>query len=169
MNYLEARSKVKTGDLITLTHRSWKTWYDFQIQMVRLFDQSEYCHVGMIVWIGDTVFVVESVTPTVRLVPLSNFVEEGFYWIPLGGLSSTEEVNAALSMVGKARYSKWDAVKGWFKKLRIGSNRSWQCAEAVIFWRRISGINLGNVATPSAVVEAALTLHDTSVHIVKGK
>lgn len=168
MNYAQVREKVSSGDLIALTHNGWGSLYDLQVQAVAVFDTSEYVHVGMLWRVAGRVFVIESVTPTVRLVPLSKFAEEGFYWIPLSKRISTPELEFALGLVGVGKYSKWDAIKGFFKRLAIGMNKTWQCAEAVITWRRISGVDLGDKATPSAVVLAAQLKHNAPVHFIQG-
>lgn len=153
--YIEIRDRIRGGDLIALTHTSWASWYDLQVQFVRLGTQSEYCHVGQVWPVAGRLFVIESVTPMVRLVPLSHFAAEGFYWIPLEAPMSDAELEHALAQLGRGAYSKWQAILGGLRKLRIGADALWQCAEFVIANRRLSGIDLGPKATPSAVVLAA--------------
>lgn len=157
MLYPQLREKIKTGDLIALSHYSWASWYDLQVQAVRTFTQSEYSHVALAVVWADRVWIVESVVPLIRLVPLSHFAEEGFYHVALPEMQD-QELNFALEKVGakSSRYSKLQAILGQLKALNIGEDGFWQCAEFVIACRRLSGIDLGDKATPSAVVQAAL-------------
>lgn len=159
MNYASIRDRIQSGDLIALTHTSFATWYDLQVQAVRFGTQSEYSHVGLLWVMGGRVWVVESVTPKIRLVPLSMVLNEaganGIYWAPLGSPMSEDEEKFALAHVGRGDYSKWQAILAQLKKLKIGADDQWECAELVITARRISGVDLGDKATPSAVIRAA--------------
>ncbi len=154
MDYATARSQIKSGDLIALSHYKWASWYDLQVQFVRFGTQSEYSHVAMAWVVGGRVFVIESVEPVVRLVPLSLMVEEGFYWAPMGVDISPAELEFVLSKVGSAQYSKLEAVMAQLRKLEIGKDDLWECAEFIIVARRLSGAALGDKATPSAVMRA---------------
>jgi len=153
MKYSEIRSNIKSGDIIALSHYKWASLYDLQIQAVRVFTESEYCHVGLVWDIGGRLFVVEAVTPKVRIKPLSHFVKDGFYWIPLNSDTTSAEVEFALSQVGVGEYSKWQAIKGQLSLLNIGRDNLWQCAEFLIECRKLSNVNLGNKATPAAIVK----------------
>lgn len=154
MNYQDARGKIKSGDLLAWSHRGWRSWYDIQIQLVRFFTQSEYSHVG-VAWVtGGRVFVIEAVTPKVRIYPLSKLGE--FYWVP-DFIDWTPEVEErALGFVG-TEYSKWEALAAFFGRT-VDATRM-QCAKLVC---TILGIRSSNI-TPSHVVNAALdaglTLH----------
>lgn len=156
--YDEARNHIKDGDIVALSHYSWASWYDLQVQAVRIFTRSEYCHVGQVWSVGGRLFMLEAVRPKVRMVPLSQFAAEGFYWISIGIDMSKDELNLALSKVGVAEYSRKQAILGGLNLLKIGQDRMEQCAEYVITNRRRSGVDLGNEATPSAVVHAALSM-----------
>lgn len=155
MNYSEARPQIRSGDLIVLSHYKWASWYDLQVQAVRFGTQSEYSHIGIAWVIGGRVFVVESVTPVIRMVPLSLMVDEGFYWIPLDADIADAELEFALSKIGTGRYSKLQAIMAQLRTLKIGADNLWECAEFVIMARKLSGVDLGDKATPSAVVRAA--------------
>ena len=161
--YSDIRHKIKSGDIIALSHSKWNSFYDLQVQAVRLFTQSEYCHVGLVWSVGGRLFVIESVSPKVVITPLSNYVKEGFYWIPVEKPMSKAEITFALSKVGKGQYSKWQAIKAQFNALKIGEDDLWECAEFIIACRKLSGVDLGNKATPSAVVkklqEDGYTIH----------
>jgi hypothetical protein len=161
MKYAEYRKNVKSGDIIALSHYEWASWRDLQIQAVRLFTESEYSHVGLIWKVSGRLFVIEAVTPFIRIVPLSQYAKDGFYHVPMKKPMSSQELEYALSEVGVGGYSKLEAIKGFLKTLRIGDNHEWQCSEFVIACRNISGVFLGDTATPSAVVQAALSQGNT--------
>jgi hypothetical protein len=108
VKYAEVRPKIKSGDVLAWTHRKWGTWYDFQIQMVRFFTQSEYCHIGVAYVVGERVFVLESVGAGIRQQPLSQ--ELPFYWIPTNVTWTDKALNAAMSKMGQ-KYSKFDGIK----------------------------------------------------------
>ncbi|MFZ6755750.1 hypothetical protein ACO0K9_00905 [Undibacterium sp. Ji50W] len=168
MQYASVRDKFRSGDLIAFTHKKWGSLYDLEIQVVRAGTQSEYSHVAGVIVFAGRVFIVESVVPVIRLVPLSNYAEEGFYWVPMNYEISNEELEFSLSKVGKGQYSKWQAIKAQFRRLKIGEDDLWECAEFMIAAKRLSGIGLGDKATPSAVIEHVLQKYDTSVSLVKG-
>jgi hypothetical protein len=156
MKYSEHREKIKSGDIIILSHSKWGSFYDLQVQAVRLFQESEYSHVGLAWKCSGRLFVIEAVTPYVRIFPLSNYAQEGFYHIPLKKPMESKELEFALSKVGNGKYSKWEAILAFFRALSIGKDNLWQCAEFVMTCRKLSGVNLGGVATPAAIVKTAL-------------
>ena len=158
MEYGQAKSKIKSGDLIALSHKEWGSLYDLQVQAVRVFTESEYSHVAVAVVLEGIPFVLEAVEPKVRLMPIENILDNGFYWIPTNTPLSKEELEFGLSKVGKDQYSKLEAVEGNLGMLDIGGDSKWQCAELTITMRRLSGLDLGNHATPAAVVQKALEL-----------
>lgn len=158
MDYVQLRSSIKSGDLIALTHTKFASWYDLQVQAVRFGTQSEYSHVAMAWVIGGRVWAIESVTPVIRMVPLSLLAADGFYWVPLSADIGEPELEFALSNIGIGKYSKWQAVLAQLRRLKIGADDLWECAEFVIACRRLSGVDLGDKATPSAVVRAAQDL-----------
>lgn len=155
MKYTTIRDQVQSGDLVALSHSAWASWRDLQIQAVRFGTESEYSHVGMTLVYGGRVWLLESVQPVVRMVPLSNMVAGGFFWIPMQAPVCEAELEFALAEVGTGEYSRWQAVLAVLRQLRIGVDHIWQCAEYVIACRRQSGVDLGDEATPSAVVRAA--------------
>lgn len=130
MKYAEVRPKIKSGDVLAWTHKKWGTWYDFQVQMVRMFTQSEYCHVGVAYVVADRVFVLESVGAGIRMQPLS--LELPFYWIPTEANWSNSTLKAAMSKMGQ-RYSKWDGIISMWKKIHPGDDNKWECAEYTRF------------------------------------
>jgi hypothetical protein len=156
MNYEDARKELKNGDIIALSHSSWSSWYDIQIQAVRIFTESEYSHVGIVWTFAGRVFIVESVQPVVRITPLSNLAKDGFYVVPTLVDISDQEMEFLMSKVGIAKYSKWQAILAYLKLLNIGADDFYECAEFVIVARALSGLHLGGTATPSAIVQNLL-------------
>lgn len=153
MNYAYARLQIRSGDLIAWSHYQWASWYDLQVQAVRVFTESEYSHVALAWVVGGRVFAIESVEPVIRIVPLSNLLgTEGCYWSPLGLDISDQELEFALSKVGNGAYSKLEAIASQLGTLQIGQDDLWSCAEFFVAARRLSGRDLGPKATPAAVV-----------------
>ena len=165
--YNEVRDSIKSGDIIALTHTEWDSLYDLQVQAVRIFTQSEYAHVALTWVVGGRVFVIESVTPKIRIMPLSNLKDSGFYWIPTNHPMTDAELEYGLSKVGMGEYSKLQAVQGQLETLHIGEDDEWQCSELVIAMRRLSGLDLGPKATPAAVVQKALEKGLTLSYVTK--
>ncbi len=149
-NYELMRPKLRSGDMVAWSHRPWRTWYDFQIQMVRMFTRSEYCHVGCIWRAEGRVFVIEAVTPKVRIFPLSKLLP---FWVLPMEMNWTEEVaEFALSTVG-AEYSKLQAIESFFHPPK--ADNVWQCAELYRSISEVAGFSLGDDVTPSGIVLAA--------------
>lgn len=152
MKYTDARPLIKSGDLLAWSHRGWCSWYDLQIQAVRIFTRSEYSHVGIAWVIGGRVFVLEAVKPLVRIFPLSKLVP--FYWLPFDGSWTADAEESGLAHIGES-YSTLQAVNGFLGTLRPGADTEWQCAEYVDIVMKANGIDLGPVITPSALVYQA--------------
>ena len=149
MKYADARPSIKSGDLLAWSHRApwYRSWYDFKIAMVRMFTQSEYSHVGTAWCVGERVFVIEAVTPLVRIFPLSKLLP--FYHFPTNAKWTDETLEYALSKVGEP-YSQLQAIESFFHLPKDDS--LWECAELTRLIGLKSGVNLGVVATPSYVV-----------------
>lgn len=150
MHYKYVRDSIKSGDVLAWSHRSgwFKSWYDFKINLVRLFTRSEYSHVGVAWVFGGRVFVLESVTPLVRVVPLSNLLPA--YHLAMPTEMTDQQLERGLSLVGKGRYSEGEAALAALDKNNLTNDR-WQCAEYTKFV-----LDLDCQATPSALVEHCL-------------
>lgn len=153
MNYADARSRIQSGDVLAWSHRGWTSWYDIKIQLVRLVTRSEYSHVGIAWAFGGRVFVIESVTPVIRIMPLSNLLP--CYWINTGASWGTDAEEFALSLVGKGEYSQWEAIMAFFGK-NSKLNDRWQCAEFVKAVLARCRVFLRGKDTPSDMVQDAL-------------
>lgn len=147
MDYVEARNKIKSGDVLAWTHLPAKTWYDFKIHVVRAVTESEYSHVAIAYRLSNRLFALESVTAGVRIYPLSRM--GNFYWIPGDELTDEQEIRA-MSVMGEP-YSQIEGIKA---ELGLGTefeNHLWECAEFVNF---VKGWNIKH--TPTTVVNNAL-------------
>lgn len=155
MKYVDYRDSIKSGDLLAWSHRGWKSWYDIKVQMVRFFTQSEYSHVGTAWVYGGRIFVIESVSPYIRIVPLSNLLP--CYLIKIYAPWKYETEKFALSLVGIGGYSQWEAVKAFFRK--NDNPDKWECAEFVHeLWKKDSLSLTPYKDTPSEVVLEAQSI-----------
>lgn len=157
MKYDDYRDNLNSGDVVAWSHRGWSTIHDIKIQIVRMATRSEYSHVGLIWKVGGRLLVVEAVEPMVRIFPLSKL--GSFYHIPTKATWSPTTEELALSYVG-TKYSQLDAIKAFFKPL--GKGVVTECAALVLNILHADGIDLGDRATPDAVVyQAQLYGHPT--------
>jgi hypothetical protein len=163
MRYEQARSRIRSGDLLAWTHRSWASLYDLEVQAVRFFTQSEYCHVG-IAWVvgeGDDsrVFVLEAVKPKSRPWLLSQL--GSFYHIPTDVPADVwaAKVPFALSLLG-IKYSTLECIKAYFRDTPPPGIDRMQCAKMALLILDELDIRLACKATPSAMVNAALERFD---------
>ena len=58
------------------------------------------------------------------------------------------------------------AILADFHELEIGADREWECAELLIVLGKILGIDLGAVATPAGVMQAAQ--RDVPIYSIEG-
>lgn len=155
--YAQARSHIRSGDLLAWGHEAFRTWHDLEIQAVRMLTRSEYAHVGVAWVVGGRVLIIEAVVPQVRIFPLSRLLPA--YWLadePRKEWTMDAE-ELALSKVGQ-EYSKWEAIRTFFGKVIPGANDKWQCAEIAGY---IRGSTLTK-PTPTALVADAL-VHGASI------
>ena len=158
MKYSDVRSQIKSGDVLAWNHRSWSTWYDIKIQLVRIVTRSEFIHTGTAWVIGGRIFVIESVIPYVRIVPLSNLLD--CYWIPMGLENEWNSVeDYALNFVGRAEYSQVKATLQMVKDSSPVDNSRWFCSKLTNELLRKIGIqSCRHPVTPSALVDHLLNL-----------
>jgi hypothetical protein len=167
MKFSEAKSLIKSGDLIACSHQPWVTISDIESHIVRMACESEFSHVAVVIdVIKDSPHILEAVVPEVVISPIEKYLEDGFFWLPLGVPVSDEEKSYGLSKVGQ-KYSKLEAVAGFMDLLDIGGDEFWQCSELTISMRKRSGVSLGPHATPAAVVQKALLQGSTLTYVTK--
>lgn len=155
MKYADVRNSIRSGDLLAWSARKVESLHDLQVQAIRVFDRTEYVHVG-VAWVcGGRVWVIESVTPVVRVVPLSNLLP--CYHVTTAAKWTKGAEQYAISYVGNKnyRYSRWEAVKGFFGATN-DENKWLQCAEFARLVYAALGIDLDGRATPSDVVNGFL-------------
>lgn len=152
MRYDEERPKIRSGDLLGWSHERWGSWYDFKVQMVRVFTRSEFCHVGIAHVSEGRVWVLEAVKPLVRHFPLSKL--RPFRWLPMGLRWDAASAEYAFERVGDP-YSERQAAFAFLGRLKIGADRVQECAEYVIDVYRQEGVDLGPRAVPTDVIYAA--------------
>ena len=150
MKYEQARPMIRSGDVLAWSHRGIHSWHDLKVWFVRLFQRSEYSHVGTAWVVGNRVFVIEAVMPKVRIYPLSKLGD--FYWLQMGAYWRKATETLALSFVGDD-YSQVQAMVSPF--ITPPKDDRWECAELVATVARQDSIDLGAVYTPSEVVLAA--------------
>jgi len=150
VKYTRARPMIRSGDILAWSHRGIHSWHDLKVWCVRLFQRSEYSHVGTAWVVGSRVFVIEAVMPKVRIYPLSKLGD--FYWLQMGAYWRKATETLALSYVGDD-YSQIQAIQSPF--ITPPADEEWQCAELVATIARQDSIDLGHAFTPSAIVLAA--------------
>ncbi len=142
MLYSQEKNTIKNGDLLI--------WNNSPI--INFFTRSTYSHVGLALWIGKRLFVLEADIPEVRLYPLSN--KSSFYIIKGVAPDWNDEVtDFALEFIGN-RYSIFDAVRSLFMPLKVDG--AWQCVEYAKFIYRKMGIELNDVYLPREIVKEFL-------------
>lgn len=152
MTYETARTEICSGDLVAWSVRKVRNLSDLPGMIVRIFTASEYKHVGIAWVIGGRVFVVEAVSPCVRIYPLSAQVP--FYHVNMSVEWADSLESYLLSQVG-VDYSLMDDIRAYFGK-PAADNKGVQCAELCNDFYEAAGIHLGDAYTPSEVVEACL-------------
>lgn len=162
MKYDAARQQIKSGDLLAWSHRGLSSWYDLQIQIVRMFTRSEYSHVGIAWVIGGRVFVIESVSGGIRIFPLSRLTP--FYLLQFEKPWSTEAEEYALAHIGDP-YSKLECIRAFFEPLTIDGH--WQCAKWAKAVLAKIGIDLGTSAIPADLVREAMGRYDLNLIMVE--
>ncbi len=162
MRYQDARPRIRSGDVIALSHNAWASWYDLQIMAVRLFRMSEYTHVGIAWVVGGRVFILHAIGAGVSIAPLSH--ELPFYWIPVDRWTRDAE-SWALSTIGQ-RYSKWQAILAGLGLLKGGEDSLWECAEWASALLGRLGLPVSGALTPDGLVKRLLTL-DYAITLVE--
>ena len=152
MDYEAARSTIHSGDLIAWSVKKVNHLSDLPGMIVRIFTASEYKHVGIAWVIGDRVFVVEAVSPCVRIYPLSR--EGSFYHVNMSVEWNDQLETYLLDQVG-IDYSLLDDFRAYFGK-PAEDNKAVQCAELCNGFYKEAGIDLKDAYTPSEVVEGCL-------------
>lgn len=156
MKYNDIRDSLKSGDLLAYTQKEWNSINDLASQVVRLFTQSEYCHVGLAKEVDGEWFVLEA-TPSngVHLSPLP--LNKPFYWVQMDVQWNDVAEEEAKKSIGNS-YSMFQCVLAFLGLLEISRDNKWECAELAIHMYKAMGLEFDCKATPTAVVEEAMLL-----------
>lgn len=145
---------IRSGDLLGFGHEDWGSYYDVEVQAVRMATRSEFAHVATAFVSGGMIWCLEAVQPAPRAVPLLNLLP--FYWIPLKAPWRPATESWALSMLGKKgeKYSKMEAIRAHFLNVVPGADSNWECAEWSWLIAQKDNIYLGEKLTPSGLMLA---------------
>lgn len=154
MNYVEARPMIKTGDLLAFTHTELKSWYDFQVQVVRMATKSEFSHVGIAYVIYDRIFVLEAVSAGVRMFPLSRALP--FYLVSNPILLKDSALEWAFARIGDRYENKIKMVLAELFDIDLKHNKRLQCSEYVNAILAANDQEITKIDTPTAIVKAAM-------------
>lgn len=154
MKYSKLRSKLKTGDLLLwATKPNWKHPLDaIQIWAVRAFTQSAYSHVGVAVWVRNRMMVFDATGHGVLLRPITDDLPS--YVVQRKKVLSGVSLDWSFSKIGN-KYSRWQAIKTYFGKLKSGSDNSWHCAELVNATYAADGEKFDGL-TPDSIANEAM-------------
>jgi hypothetical protein len=156
VNYADARPSIRSGDLIAWGRDDApRTLHDWEVAAVQGFTRSTYSHVGVALLLGPRVFVIEAVVPRVQLVPLSALLPA--YWfageIRIEWTDKAED--EALRHIGRP-YSKWEAIKAFFGRVKVGDNAVTYCAELAAQIRGPLLVEEFPSPTPASLVKNAM-------------
>lgn len=157
MKYSDARPLLKTGDLLF--------WRDSGVGSIRAIIErwlirhgtgSPYIHVG-IVWIEhDRVWLMDITTRGCAPRLLSENCP--FEWAQAPRQLSETALRFAFDKFGYLTYSRWQAILGMLRRLRIGADDRGQCAEFVLSVLNVDGMAPTMTATPAACADGVTSV-----------
>ena len=163
--YRYCRDAIKSGDLLLWTHPNWWTWKDLKIQFVRRLQtwkygkqMGQYTHAG-IALVGPLgrVWVIESVHPLIRMVPLSNLLPAS--WCPVESHWDSETTQWLAPLIGTGKYSEFEAMAA-----AAGLDEhagAWECAKLYRLALLQAGREFDCLSVPSALaIEAVKDGHE---------
>lgn len=162
MKYAEARSKIKTGDMLLWTDHKGGGWRSIvERWIVRHGTASSYTHVG-VAWVDNgRCWVMEITTKGCAPRLLSSVLP--FDWAPAPQKLSDKALTYAFSCFGIWTYNRWQAVLGQLQRLALGQDKEGQCAEFSICVWQVDDMAPTLVATPGACAIGALAVWDSSI------
>lgn len=107
--YSEVRNTLKTGDLLSWKAGKIKSVFDIILFFYQKILKTKSVHTGIVVKIGDRIFVAEARPPSVRLYPLSKMGD--FYLLKLDLKDDNDDYNKILREMG-VPYGYIDLLKG---------------------------------------------------------
>ena len=142
MRYRSDRGQIKSGDIILWSGTG------IAARIVRWFTKSKWSHVGIAVWWGPRLMVLDSFPfKGTRARPLSHDLKNA-YLLPSGAQWHGEALAFALDELDK-KYSFQNLWKTWLGLDLV--KREYQCAQYVAMVLRFAGIKLTMPATPESI------------------
>ena len=166
--YRYCRDAIKSGDLLLWTQPSWASWKGIKIQIVRLWqsmkygkEYGKYTHAG-IALVGPLgrVWVIESVSPLIRMVPLSNVLPAS--WCPVESRWDSQTTEWLAPLIGTGKYSEVEAMAAAAGLDETAG--SWECAKLYRLALLQAGRNFDCLSVPSALaIEAVKDGHEITL------
>lgn len=76
----DIKDQINTGDLVAFSHREYGSITSFILWLYQKVAKVDYSHVGVVIKLGERLFIVEAVPPRVNITPIEKV--DDFYWIP---------------------------------------------------------------------------------------
>lgn len=156
--YSEIRNTLKTGDLISWKSGRITSFFDIILFFYQKILKPKSIHTGLIIKIGDRMFVAEARPPEVRLFPLSKMND--FYILRLGLKKNYKDYDRILRQMG-VPYGYIDLLKGilGFKNSTKKLYCSEQCAKFYVE-RGFFPTEIFNMAarTPDSLIKVAMDI-----------
>lgn len=109
----DMKHEIKTGDTLAFTTSKITSVTSFFLWLYQKLAKVKYSHVGIAVWLGDRLFIVEAVQPRVSITPISKV--DSFYHIPVNTSKSVDDVKVSFLMdYVDTPYSLSDMVLHYF-------------------------------------------------------
>ena len=145
MNYADARQKIKSGDVLLWRCTGLVPW------LIRKITKSQWAHVGIAIWWGDRLMVVDSYpVKGTRARPLGRCIDTAT-WLPmppLEGRWTAEASSFALEELGRG-YSYQNLFKTW---MGLNLARSgYHCAQYAGGILERCGLKLSWPPTPESI------------------
>lgn len=112
IEYSKYRKRIETGDLF-FTAETF-----FFSRLIRFFTRSHVSHVGVFLWLGQRLFIVEAVEGKGVVMNLASTRFQGkniFLGKIFHSIDQEEIINRSLSGLGK-KYDLWGAISSLFKQ-----------------------------------------------------
>jgi len=168
VKYAEARSRIKTGDmLLWRDHNGGTVRSMVERWIVRHGTASPYTHVG-VAWVDNgRVWVMDITTRGCAPRLLSTCLP--FDWAAAPEPLSADALAYAFSCFGQWTYSRWQAVMGAAKRLTIGVDTKGQCAEYTLAIYRANGNQPTAIATPGDCADGAMLVWGIPIFTITGE
>lgn len=166
MNYEQARSQIKTGDMLLFrNHVGGGLRATIERWFVSHGTGSPYTHVGVAWSEHGRVWIMDITTKGCAPRLLSSAGD--FDWAPAPTALNEQALEFAFDGFGELTYSRIQAVLAELGLLKIGADMQSECAEyALTIWRK-AGMPPTDKATPAACAEGAMLNWGASITAVE--